>query len=385
MNQSYFSLLNKIYFGQKIIHYFTIGILVSFFISCSLNARSNNKPIKNYFKGSEEEIHFGRLSPIDFKFRSSSCTSTYNCTHNLFDSNRSTEWISKVSSEPEWVLVDFSSKRLMNRLEWEISENSAKIEEFQIQVLFHEEWQTIRTIASPPGIGSVNFGNIDASTLRIYFPKSKESQFSLKNLRILLNNSILTGIPQRLTGYTLPIPNVLIPEDEYSLPGAPRKYRNGIHKGLDLFQVINKEGNISVMNFNTPAVAINDGEIVRADIDYSPMTLRDFTEISEYNKSHPVTYVNKDFGGRQIWIDHKNGVMSSYNHLSTISSHIKVGTKVRKGEIIGKVGNSGLKGEANGTAEQIHLHIEIWIDGEFLGNDMKLSEMKKFLQYFFSE
>ncbi|EMO74577.1 peptidase, M23 domain protein [Leptospira kirschneri str. 200801925] len=57
--------------------------------------------------------------------------------------------------------------------------------------------------------------------------------------------------------------------------------------------------------------------------------------------------------------------MTSFNHLSSIYKNIKVGEKVRQGESIGTVGNSGLLEEAKGIADNIHLHFEIWVDGEF--------------------
>jgi hypothetical protein len=367
--------------------HFRIGAFISLILlnGCAVNARNLTFPIKNFFNEPENEIKFGRVAPIFFKFSTSSCKSTNLCGHNLFDSNKNTEWVTEKNIEPEWITIDFLSKRLVNRIEWEISPQSNPIKEIQIQVLHRNEWLTIHKINQPEKTGSTNFGSIDASVLRIYFPKKNTEQFALKNLKVFLNDSLLTGISNRFTGYTLPVPNAVLPSDDYSLPGAPRKYRNGIHKGLDLFLVKNKEGKDVPMTKDTIAVAIADGEIVRYDSDYQPMTEAEYNEITEYNKTNPVTYVNRDFGGRQIWIDHKNGVMSSYNHLSSLSPTLKLGSKVKKGEKIGNIGNSGLLPEAKGTQEKIHLHLEIWIDGEFLGNDMSLSEMKKFLQYFFTE
>jgi murein DD-endopeptidase MepM/ murein hydrolase activator NlpD len=98
-----------------------------------------------------------------------------------------------------------------------------------------------------------------------------------------------------------------------------------------------------------------------------------------------VTFVDKDFGGRQVWIDHGNGIMTSYNHLSYIPEIIKEGARVKKGDVIGGVGNSGLMGEAKKNDEGIHLHLEIWIDGEFAGKDMNPKQSRKFLEMFFSE
>jgi murein DD-endopeptidase MepM/ murein hydrolase activator NlpD len=65
--------------------------------------------------------------------------------------------------------------------------------------------------------------------------------------------------------------------------------------------------------------------------------------------------------GRTIRIDHSDGsqFQSAYGHLSRIASTVAVDRKVRKGEIIGYVGRTGL---ATGP----HLHLEIVIDGKHL-------------------
>jgi murein DD-endopeptidase MepM/ murein hydrolase activator NlpD len=340
---------------------------------------------KNYYLSLSEEINFGRLLPIPFKYTVSSCINQVDCGQNLFDSNRNTQWISSRDGVEESVVVDFYSKRLMNSLQWEFSSTTATVTEMQVQVLHRDEWKTIQTAYNPALKGIIEFPNIDASTLKINFLKQEGYNLIVKNLSLLLNDSNLTSIPERLTGYALPITNAIIPDDDYSLPGAPRKYRNGIHKGLDINYYYGTDQVEQKIKMSTPVYAIKSGEIVRVDHDYSPMTLAEHSDITQYNQTHPVTYVDKDFGGRQIWIDHKNGVMSSYNHLSSISPNVKLGGRIVKGELLGYAGNSGLLAEAKNTKEQIHLHLEIWIDGEFLGNDLKPYQSKKFLQFFFTE
>lgn len=364
--------------------------MVLFFILFSLffyTLYAELKPFnnKNYYLSLSEEINFGRLLPIPFKYTVSSCINQVDCGQNLFDSNRNTQWISSRDGVEESIIVDFYSKRLMNSLQWEFSSTTATVTEIQVQVLHRDEWKTIQTAYNPALKGIIEFPNIDASTLKINFLKQEGYNLIVKNLSLLLNDSNLTSIPERLTGYALPITNAIIPDDDYSLPGAPRKYRNGIHKGLDINYYYGTDQVEQKIKMSTPVYAIKSGEIVRVDHDYSPMTLAEHSDITQYNQTHPVTYVDKDFGGRQIWIDHKNGVMSSYNHLSSISPNVKLGGRIVKGELLGYVGNSGLLAEAKNTKEQIHLHLEIWIDGEFLGNDLKPYQSKKFLQFFFTE
>lgn len=355
---------------------FFSATLLLFFISYSILLSQENLYL-------EEDVNFGRLSATAFKYSVSSCVSKEFCGINLFDSNEKTEWISDSESLHEWVIIDFKSKRLINGISIDV-ENMIPFE-YYVQVLKRDTWTTIFDNQYPEKQNRHTLGNIDASILRIFFIKKLKKHLQISNIRIYLNNNNLTGIDRRLTGYKFPIDGGLIPTEDYSLPGAPRKYRNGTHKGLDISTRKNFFGNIVYLTKDTRALATFDGTIVRADINYSPMMEQEFKEISEYNQTHPVTFVDKDFGGRQVWIDHGNGVMTSYNHLSSIDSGIRIGEKVKKGDVIGKVGNSGLMGEAKNNNEGVHLHLEIWIDGEFLGNDMSLQSMRRFLSLFFNE
>ena len=357
--------------------------LVSFLIQCTQNRIKENKYYtENLFSELSEEIHFGRVAPVPFKYTVSSCASSLECGQNLFDSNQKTVWKTEKTNLEEWVWIDFFSKRLLNQIEINISENS-NLKEILIQVFYKQKWETIKRVSSFNGKKLFQITGIDASTLRIFFIKKTKESLVISDLKVLLNQSNLTGLPERLTGYFFPIERGILPEDDYSYPGAPRKYRSGIHKGLDISQFLDSDGNKKFLKESSPIYAIGDGTVVRADLDYKPMTLREYEEITSYNQKNPVTFVARDFGGRQVWIDHENGVMSSYNHMSEIAKEIQVGSKVKKGQIIGKVGNSGLKAEAMNTNEQIHLHLEIWVDGEFLGNDLKPKQTRKLLNYFF--
>ena len=59
-------------------------------------------------------------------------------------------------------------------------------------------------------------------------------------------------------------------------------------------------------------------------------------------------------GGYQIWIDHGNGLWSTYNHLSAIL--VGAGSYVGRGQTIGRVGESG-------CATGPHLHFAVWRGG----------------------
>ncbi len=63
--------------------------------------------------------------------------------------------------------------------------------------------------------------------------------------------------------------------------------------------------------------------------------------------------------GRCVRIDHHDGLMSIYGHLSAIAPGLRRGESVRVGELIGRVGSSGL---STGP----HLHFAIEEDGRFV-------------------
>lgn len=60
--------------------------------------------------------------------------------------------------------------------------------------------------------------------------------------------------------------------------------------------------------------------------------------------------------GNQTLIRHANGYVTSYNHQSAIAKGVTVGARVRQGQVIGYVGNTGL---STGP----HLHYELIVNG----------------------
>jgi murein DD-endopeptidase MepM/ murein hydrolase activator NlpD len=60
--------------------------------------------------------------------------------------------------------------------------------------------------------------------------------------------------------------------------------------------------------------------------------------------------------GKTIIIRHSNGLKSLYGHLSSYNNHIRVGSRVRKGDFIGRVGSTG---RSTGP----HLHFGIYKNG----------------------
>jgi murein DD-endopeptidase MepM/ murein hydrolase activator NlpD len=76
--------------------------------------------------------------------------------------------------------------------------------------------------------------------------------------------------------------------------------------------------------------------------------------------------------GRRIEIQHANGYITTYNHLSGFARGTKEGAHVRQGQVIGYLGQSGL---ATGP----HLHYEVLVNGHFVDPmRVKLARTREF-------
>ncbi|MGJ3263559.1 MAG: peptidoglycan DD-metalloendopeptidase family protein [Salinarimonas sp.] len=63
--------------------------------------------------------------------------------------------------------------------------------------------------------------------------------------------------------------------------------------------------------------------------------------------------------GRRVEIQHANGYLTTYSHMSRIGAGIEPGVRVTQGQVIGYLGNSGL---STGP----HLHYEVKVNGRFV-------------------
>jgi murein DD-endopeptidase MepM/ murein hydrolase activator NlpD len=63
--------------------------------------------------------------------------------------------------------------------------------------------------------------------------------------------------------------------------------------------------------------------------------------------------------GRRVELQHTNGYVTAYSHMSSFAKGIAPGKRVQQGQVIGYVGNSGL---STGP----HLHYEVIINGSFV-------------------
>lgn len=185
-----------------------------------------------------------------------------------------------------------------------------------------------------------------------------------------------TVAPQVLAarlGFVVPIRGAHVPEWLDLVPGAARDYRGGLHEGVDFGY--NAVG--VTVYVGTGVIAAGDGVVVRADADYREPTVREMTDIlARANKLGNADGESLDkLRGRQVWIDHGNGIVTRYAHLDRVAPGVSPGAPVAKGQTIAYVGLSGIPGE--GAGEEPHLHFEIRVGGGYLGQGLSRTQARQ--------
>ncbi len=166
------------------------------------------------------------------------------------------------------------------------------------------------------------------------------------------------------------------------MPGAAREYRRGTHEGVDFYE----SDSCVVVGLDTDVVAAKAGTVIRADRSYEDLTLEAMAELMErveQNGGDDDDVVDA-FRGRQVWVDHGNGVVTRYAHLSRIADGIEVGTLVEAGQVIAYVGESGTVASVTDPGTQMHLHFEIRFDESYLGQARDPTTVRRLYQQAFS-
>lgn len=205
------------------------------------------------------------------------------------------------------------------------------------------------------------------------------------------------------------IPGIAVYES--CLPGASRSYRSGYHQGLDFYSY--DSGN--ACTYGTKVMCIADGVIVRIDVGYQEMSnatrnpildrMAAISADSNRNIETDSEYLELFdlLRGRQVIVDHQNGLFSDYCHLSAVNENLKVGDKIKAGQIIGYLGNSGTsKGSDDMEAGYIigqeycqnpsghqtdmisrewHLHLELWFSPDGLNDELLKTKFVRWDSY----
>jgi len=179
-----------------------------------------------------------------------------------------------------------------------------------------------------------------------------------------------------LTGFIIPIDAACLSEFEGHQPSSPREYRNGIHEGLDFYSW----ASCRRIDRSTAALAAKAGTVIRIDHLYLEITAAQFEEATDpanslAEESRQELYLNQ-LRGRQVWIDHGAGVVTRYAHLSAVAAGLDVGDVVRAGEVVAFIGESGQIEVITAPGTDLHLHFEIRVGDEFLGEGLAPQEAR---------
>lgn len=179
----------------------------------------------------------------------------------------------------------------------------------------------------------------------------------------------------KLGPYVRPIQGTELAERDFQMSGAPRHYRLGIHEGFDFY-----------WQNGTQVQAVASGTVIRATHDWVPPEeyLFDFYLGQSYVQGATSEDAEDFFRGRQIWIEHDDGTVARYVHLSSISWWATEGARVEAGQVIGQVGNSGSPASRGGdNRTDSHLHFELRIGDGYLGQHFRPIETRAWLQRLF--
>lgn len=170
--------------------------------------------------------------------------------------------------------------------------------------------------------------------------------------------------------YRLPLPGACLPQKPEHLPGYPREYRKGANQGF-----IFTAGDACVpVVYGAGVVADQGGRVLKAEQNYKEMTPAQFSRLIEAVADGATPEEMDKLRGREVWIEHPDGRISVYAHLSGIRPDLHEGDLVKKGEWIGYLGNSGTQAAVRGSHEGARLLLEVWKDavdkGSYLGQGL---------------
>lgn len=163
----------------------------------------------------------------------------------------------------------------------------------------------------------------------------------------------------------MPVAGACLTLDDDQMPNATREYRHGIHEGLDFFT----DYACVPVSIDTGALAAADGVVIRADKDYRRLTQKEIDDLEAKSAEQGFTDEGTldKFRGRQVWVDHGDGVVTRYCHLNGVPQEIQVGLGVKQGDTVGYIGDSGTPESASNPEFEIHLHFEIRVGDSYLG------------------
>jgi peptidoglycan LD-endopeptidase LytH len=172
--------------------------------------------------------------------------------------------------------------------------------------------------------------------------------------------------------FVWPLEGAQMPRSSANVPGAIRKYRSGKSQG---FTFNGSDSGVNV-RFGTPVRAAADGQVIRSDLSYNEPSEATYRNLLRDVRNGASKTQLDSLRGRQVFIRHPDGRVTRYGHLSKIAPELRLGN-VKRGQVIGYVGNSGTLEGARGTRLNARLQFEIWLsDNRFLGQDMTGAQVR---------
>jgi murein DD-endopeptidase MepM/ murein hydrolase activator NlpD len=158
------------------------------------------------------------------------------------------------------------------------------------------------------------------------------------------------------------------------MPNAPREYRFGVHEGVDFYP----GRACATIERGTPVLAAKTGIVVRADVDYKDITQEEMDGLLGRSAQQGFTSAADldRLRGRQVWIDHGDGVVTRYAHLLSVEPGVTEGVAVEVGQVVGHVGNSGTPEALIDDSFENHLHFEIRVGDAYLGQGLSPAETR---------
>lgn len=183
------------------------------------------------------------------------------------------------------------------------------------------------------------------------------------------NTSRTTGTAQ---AFIWPLKGARMPRSVSNIPGAKRSYRSGKSQG---FTFTGGDSGVTV-RYGAPVRAAGDGQVIRSDLNYNESSESTYRKLLRDVRQGASKTQLDSLRGRQVFIKHSDGRITRYGHLSKIAPDLGLGS-VKRGQIIGYVGNSGTLEGARGTRLNARLQFEIWLsDNRFLGQDMTGAQVR---------
>jgi murein DD-endopeptidase MepM/ murein hydrolase activator NlpD len=191
-----------------------------------------------------------------------------------------------------------------------------------------------------------------------------------------------TPPPPVIRGFRFPIEGACIPAEDELIPNAPREYRFGVHEGVDFYP----GRACATIERGMPVLAAKTGIVIRADVGYKDITQEEMDQLLARSAQEGSTApeVLDRLRGRQVWIDHGDGVVTRYCHLLSVEPGVAEGVAVEVGQVVGRVGNSGTPEGVSDPTMENHLHFEIRVGDSFLGQGLSIAETRRLLEVAFS-